>query len=374
MNNRLLLALLLVWTALMTSGCYDRIDMEEQTTSFLLGLDLDQQNRLIVYSTNPVFGKRGGKQSQVIVQRADTIRKSRELLEAHTLGFLSFRKVQILLLGQRLLEHDDWFRLLDVLLRDTKNPLTQRVVAYNGPLSDIIDINPPDQPMLPLLLRWMVDTKSAHSETVRTTFQELDRQMYEKGVTPYISSVILDKKKDVVLHGTTLLDKKGKFAASLDMPETVLLQILQKRADQPVSLTIRIPGEARSGILDTDRLSFETEKVKTKISTSYSENRFQFAIDVSMPITLTERLYPYDVKEQGKRLEQVIAEQLQLKFQNVIRTVQVNKIDPLGLGLYARAYAFDRYQQVSDRWGAELAKADIGVTVKVRIRSVGPVK
>jgi Ger(x)C family germination protein len=373
MINRRSLLMLLV-AAIVVTGCYDRVDLEEQTSSFLVGIDLDQQNHLLVYSTNPVFSQHVDKKSQEIGVRAGTLRQSRGMLEARTLGLLSNRKVQIILLGKRLLEHENWYRLLDVFLRDTKNPLTQRVVSFNGAISDIIDLNPQDQPMLPLMLLGMVDSKSARSESVKTTFQELDRQMFESGVTPYISGVGLDKNKEIVMFGTTLLDKKGKYALSLSIPETILLQILQKNAKKPVSFTLHIPGEAKSGPFHTDRLSFNSERIKTKIKIAYREDRFRFGIDINMPITLTERLYPYDVREQGKRLENLIAEQMQTKFENLIRTLQAQKIDPIGLGLYARAQEYGHYKKVQEQWGEALAKADIQVAVNVTIRSMGPVK
>lgn len=371
---RSLLILLAVVTAFVVVGCYDRVDLEEQTSSFMAGIDLDQQNNLLVYSTNPVFSRHAEEKSQKIGVKAGTLRQSRGMLEARTIGFLSNRKVQIILLGKRILEHEDWYQILDVFLRDTKNPLTQRVVAFDGAISDLVELNPKDQPLLPIMLRGMVDSKSARSESVKTTFQELDRQMFESGVTPYISGVALDQHKEIVMFGTMLLDKKGKYASSLSIPETILLQILQKNTKRPVSFTLHVPGESKSGPFHTDKLSFNAENIKTKIKTSYGEERFRFGIDIHMPITLTERLYPYDKNEQGKWLEDLIAEQMQAKFEKLIRAVQAQKIDPIGLGLYARAHEYGQFKKVREHWGEALAKADIQVAVSVTIRSMGPIR
>ncbi|MBP1995137.1 Ger(x)C family spore germination protein [Paenibacillus eucommiae] len=374
MNKLTFLFMLLAAVITLVTGCYDRVDLEEQTSSFLVGFDLDDENKLITYATNPVFSNQAEKKSQEIGVIADTPRQSRAKLEARTFGFLSYRKVQIILIGKRLLQQENWYELMDVILRDPKNPLTPRIVAFNGALSEIIDLNMKDQPMLPLLLRGMVDSKSARSETVQTTFQELDRQIYEKGVTPYISEVILDKEKEIVMNGTTLLDHKGKYKATLSMPETVVLQILQKQVKSAASITLRIPGKSKTGPFDTDRLSFNAEKIKTKISTSYSQDRFHFGIEIKMPIVLTERLFAHDVQTRGKQLESMIAKQMKEKFESLIRLIQKNKIDPIGLGVYARAYQYKPYSKVKEHWGEALAKADIQVDVKVMIRSMGPVK
>lgn len=374
MRVRLRLLLLLAVAVAVFSGCYDRVDLEDQTSSLLSGIDLDGDGNLVLYVSNPVFSRHVAKKSQEIGVEAGTLRQSRSALEARTLGYLSYRKVQIILIGKRILEHEDWYRLLDVMMRDTKNPLTQRMVAFNGELSELVNLHPKDQPMLPMLLRGMVDTKSARSETVKTTFQELDRLIYEKGITPYMSEVVLDNNKEVVMSGTTLLDNKGKYAASLNVSETILLRILQNDVKRPVSFTIHLPGHSQSGPFETDRVSFNAESVKTKIDTSYDEKRFKFGIDVRMSISLTERLLPIDAQKQEERLERLLAEQMKGRFERLIRTIQTHQIDPIGLGLYARAYENSRYKEVQERWGEALAKADIQLSVKATIRSMGPVK
>jgi len=374
MSKRFPVLILLTVALVVVSGCYDRVDMEEQTSSFMVGIDLDADNNLIVYTSNPVFTSHVEKKSQEIGLKAGTLRQSRGMLEARTLGFLSYRKVQIVLIGKRILEQEDWYRLMDVIIRDAKNPMTPRIVAFNGSLSEIINLNPKDQPILPVFLRGMVDTKSARSETVKTTFQELDRLFYEKGVTPYLSELVLVKNKELVMDGTTLLDKKGKYAASLSIPETILLRILQKNVQRPVSFTIRIPGVSKSGPFDTDRISFNAENVRTKISTSYREHRFKFGIKIVMPVSLTERLFPFDAQKKGRQLETLIAKQVQDQIESLIRKIQTRKIDPIGLGLYARAYENKRFQEVQDSWGEAMAKADIQVSVNVTVRSMGPIK
>ncbi|MDF2725863.1 MAG: germination protein Ger(x)C family [Paenibacillus sp.] len=346
-----------------------------RSSSFLIGIDLDNRNELTLYASSPLFGSSHvERSSQEIELHADTIRQSRGKLEARTFGYLSYRKVQIILIGKRILEHKDWYSMLDVIMRDTKNPLTQRMVMYDGSLSEIVNMNLKEKPMLPLLLRGMIESNSLRSETVKTTLQELDRLMYEKGITPYMSEVALDKGKDVYIKGTTLLDKEGKYAVSLTVPETLLLHVLQNEVKSSISFTVRIPGYSRTGPFDTDRVSFNAEDVKTKVSASYGDGRFKFKLDIRMTLNLTERLIPIDLQKEGKRLEQLIDEQMKGRFEKLIQTIQTHRIDPIGLGLYARAYEYRRYKEVQDHWGEALSDADIQLSVKTSIRSMGPVK
>ena len=230
MNKRVLFVLLIMMMMAIAAGCSDRLDLEDATNNLAIGLDLDNENNLLVYMKSPVFSRNVKKHTTEIKVKADTIRKAREEIDERSPSVITGRKVQVVLIGKRILEHEDWFPILDVFFRDTKNPLMPRVIAVDGSVSDMIYLNPKDQPSLSLLLRGMVDTKSARSETVKTTLQKLHWQINEKGVTPYISEIQLDKSKRIMLTGISLLDHKGKYALSLSAEETVLLQILNKNA------------------------------------------------------------------------------------------------------------------------------------------------
>ncbi|WP_261807857.1 Ger(x)C family spore germination C-terminal domain-containing protein [Paenibacillus sp. N3.4] len=139
-------------------------------------------------------------------------------------------------------------------------------------------------------------------------------------------------------------------------------------------MTLSIPGNPKPGTFDTNKISIGTNKVKTKIKTSYLEGKFHFDIEIKIAAGLTERYFPYDMKKNGKQLEKMAGEQVQKQMENLIKKIQENKIDPIGLGLYARANEYSRYVKVEDHWGEALAEADIHVSVKVGIASWGPVK
>ncbi|KRE67825.1 Ger(x)C family spore germination protein [Paenibacillus sp. Soil750] len=374
MNKRPLYLFLMIMMLAIAPGCSDRLDLEDSTNNLALGLDLDNENNLLVYLHSPSYGRDIKKKTLEVEVKSQTIRQSREEQDQFAPGVITGRKVQVMLIGKRILEHEDWFPILDVFFRDMKNPLTPRIIAFDGSISDIIYLQPKDQPMLPLLLRGMVDTKSARSETVKTTLQNLHWQMYEKGVTPYISEIQLDKTNQISLAGVTLLDHKGKYATSLSTEETILLQILNRNAKKTVSLTLPIPGEKKSGPFHTDHLSISVQGMKTKIKASYNQNKFRFDINIKMPAGLTERLFPFDVRKNGKELEKMISAHVQKQFENLIKNFQKHQIDPIGLGLYARAHEYRQYKKVEDHWGEALSEADIHVSVKVILGSMGPMK
>ncbi|MFD0681355.1 MULTISPECIES: Ger(x)C family spore germination protein [unclassified Paenibacillus] len=374
MSKRLLYVGFIIMVIICLAGCSDRLDMEDATFPLALGLDIDDNDKFHIYITNPVFNKNVKKKSHEISEPAHTLRQSRVQQDAHSPGVFQGRKFQVILVGNRLLQHKDWFRMLDVIFRDSRNTVTDRVIAIDGPVSEIIYLNPDDQPYLPLLLRGMVDTKSARSETVKTTAQELHREIFEKGITPSLSGVKLDENKKIQLTGTTLLDHLGKYSTALETQETVLLNILQNKTSRSVNLTLPIAGITKKGPFDRDRVSVSTGKIKTKIKTSHKQNKFLFDVHIQMEVVLSEVLFQVSVRKAGGDLEKWISEQIQKETVALIRKIQSHKIDPVGFGLYARAYQYRNYKKAEDHWGQELADADIKVSVKVSIQAMGPVK
>lgn len=352
------------------SGCTDRMNLEDAAFSLLMGYDLDEEDNLTVYVINPIFGENTRKDSQELATKTETLRLGREVLDTRSSGQTVGTKLYILLVGKHLLQHEDWFHMLDNFYRDPKNSISAKVVVSDKPLSEMIFLDKKDHPLLPHFLRELVESKSARLKTVNTNLKELHRQMYEKGITPALSEIDLNDRDEIIMKGTALLDKKGKFTVSLNNQESALLQILQKTS-KTADLTVSIPDQPKNGIFTINKVSFTTDKTKTKIRTSWQENKYRFDIQINMSIVLTELLFPYDVESEGGKMNQIISDQLQTQFENMIKKFQRHKVDPVGLGLYARAYYYEHYKRVEDHWGETLADADVKVSVKAAIKGIG---
>ena len=246
--KRLLFIPLVSLLVLILPGCWDRTDLEDMSFVLVVGLDLDQDNNLLIYNMVPVRHKEAKEKEIAVTVRALSLRESRGKLDDMFEGAASGRKLQTILLGKRLLKHEDWFPLLDVLFRDTKNAITADVVFVNGPVSQVIYSRFPEIPHLSLHLYDMIKTANKRHETVMTTLHELHRQMYEKGITPAISDLEMDEKLE--LRGTALLNEKGKYVDSLRVQENVLLMILQKQIKKELPLTLQLPQMKKAAVAE----------------------------------------------------------------------------------------------------------------------------
>ncbi|TMV47419.1 Ger(x)C family spore germination protein [Paenibacillus mesophilus] len=370
--NRKSRLVLLVLLALSLSGCGggDRKDLEDLTIVLIVGIDLDENNNVIFYESSPVFSKEAKDKEEQYGVKAMTFREAREKFDTKVTALTVGGEIELVLLGKKLLASDDWFRLLDIFYREEKSTVSARVVAVDGPVKDIIYEKAENKPRLPLHLTKLIDTSYRRNLTVKTTLQELRRQVTDKGLTPSISEI--KKGKGLELKGTALLDERGKYALPLGIEENALFHILMGRRVGEMTITISIPDAERStGKIETNKLSFMAERISTNTRSSYEKGRFHFDLNASLGVNMVERLFADDPSID---LERIIAEQLRMKLKALIAKFQAHRIDPLGLGMYARAFHYKEWKQVQEHWGEELAKSDINVSVKVEIKKKGAVK
>ncbi|PFO63083.1 Ger(x)C family spore germination protein [Bacillus cereus] len=367
MKQKILFSVLI--PLLLFTGCLDQMNVEDVTLTLILGLDLDENGDLKVYLSSPVFNKEAKIKEEQYGVKSVTVRNSREKFDTMAMALTSGSKTQLILIGKRLLKQKKWADYLDPFYRDPKNTVTTRIVAVDGPVSDIIYYTPKNKPRLPIYLTKLIETAHRRNVTAKTTLQDFHNQTKEKGMTASITA--LKKNKNIKLTGTALLDEQNRYKLTITPKENLLLSILQNNIEGEFPFTIAVPLQTESK--EKHWISFSTQGTKVKTSVQY-KNHFMFNINVHMRITISERLFPFNVRNNGGELEKSIEKQLKSDLEGLIKKIQKAEIDPIGFGVYARAYAYKDWKGVQKQWGEALSKADVKVNVHVKIGGMGTIK
>ncbi|PEF50428.1 MULTISPECIES: Ger(x)C family spore germination protein [Bacillus cereus group] len=351
------------------TGCFDQRNIEDVSLTLVLGLDLDRNNNLLVYMSSPVFNKEAKVKEEITGVKSVTVRNSRDKFDATVMALTSGSKTQIFLVGKRLLKQKNWMKYLDPFYRDPKNTVTSRVVAVDGPVSDVIYYTPKDKPRLPLYLTKLVETAALRNITVKTTLQDLHEQLVDKGITASITE--MKKKNRIWVTGTELLDEKGRYKLTLEPDENKLLRILQQRITGEFSFTMPIKLESDSQ--DKDWISFTAYSIKVKTKVRY-DNKFIFNTNIKMKVAVTERLFSFNTRRDAAKLQKAIETKLEADIKQLTKKIQAANIDPIGYGRYARSYTYPEWKKVQNEWNRELAKGDINIKVNVEIGAMGTIK
>lgn len=368
--KRLIFTMIIVNLCL--SGCFDKNDIEDVSLSLLVGIDLDDQNNLIISSSSPVFNKEAKMKEEFFESRAKSLRQSREQEDKTFIALTSRGKTQVILVGKKVMEHKHWDKILDPILRDPKNTANAKVVRVDGKAAEIVRFKPKDKPRLPIYLKKLIETTSERNITINTTVQDLRRITDDKAMTASITN--MHKNKKILIVGTALLNQQGEYKISIGPDENKLLNILQKNNKGQFLFTFKAFNHNKNNIFSSKSYSFFAQKVSVKVKPSYVTDRFDYRINVKMRAVLTERLFEVNGKRDEKRFKEDIEKQLEKRFNHFIKKFQKEKIDPVGLGHYARAYEYEHWKKSSEHWGDELAKANIKIKVDVTIASEGATK
>lgn len=365
--------LLLVMVTACLSGCMDRIDLEDATITLMAGIDLNEKNEILFYLSSPVFSKEAKKKSEEFGVKADTFREARVRLDEVVTGITLPGKIQVYILGKRLLKHPEWFRYLDVVFRDARSTVNSRMVVYDGDVHELFHFNPKDKPRLALHVTKLIDTAARRNVTVKTEAQELHRQILEKGITP----ILTEMKKDnqvVKVMGIALLSGKGTYVKLIEPPEATLLLLMLDGKQGDVAMSFLLPEHQERGKIIKSKVSIIVKDVSNKVETSYRDGRFHFTVRQKMKISIAERMFPFDMEKGYKQMEREIEEELRKSYSKLIQKCQKSATDPFGFGMHARAYEYEEWKKVKDNWTKEFTRASVQIIPEVSIKGNGVVK
>lgn len=364
---------LCVLALILLPGCADRAYLEEQQILLVLGMDMERDDTLVVYASSPVFSQEAQKKYNITSSDTKSFRQSRKILDSMSIGNIGAGKVQNFLIGKRLLEKRDAFHYLDSFFRDPKNEINGNVLVVNGNVRDIMNMNMKDKGRLGVVLREQVDNTYDNRQTVATTLQQFHRQINDPGLTPHMPQIRAGKN-EIIVEGTALLSRKGRYVSSLNAEESSLLLLLQNDTGGTIPLTLVLPSKELRVQPEILRVTIGISKANPQISAKFKRNRFVFDIKMNVSMSIRERPFAFDTEKKVKLLERAIQKQLKRELDVLVKKLQKHKVDPIGLGTYAQVQQYNKWKKVQKNWGEAFSKADVNISLKAKILSFGIVK
>ncbi|MEB9673858.1 MULTISPECIES: Ger(x)C family spore germination protein [Bacillus cereus group] len=346
------------------------VPIEDTSFTLAFGIDINHKGELIFYSSNPVFNMEAKETKEILKIKAQTGKQVQEEIDKRTTGLNILSKIQVVLIGKNLLSYRDWPSLLDFMYRDFKSAVTPLLIVVDGPVSEVMYFSPKNKPRISLHLKSLITSAKLRGITVGTSLQEFHRQLFEKGITPTLPNI--KKSKEIFLTGSKLLTKDGLYKTSLNTKETSLLQILQSKKVSYFS-NLTYSKSTKSHVIP-EVLSFVGRNQKTRVTSVYRNGKFKFNYHIYMKITLSECTNCFKKELNHSQLEHLIKKNLEKQFQMLIKKIQNHKIDPIGLGIQARAFHNEKYKQVQNKWGETLSNANIGISLHIELENVGAIK
>ncbi|MED4641701.1 Ger(x)C family spore germination protein [Bacillus cereus] len=358
-------------------GCSQRVPLEKVSLILLIGLDRAPNGQMKVGTSIPLFHHKQPKSTIEHWTQASTVYTGFSKIDTKLTGFMTASKAEIILIGKKLTQEANWLQELDSSYRDPYATINAKVVLVDGPVEEIFTINKPDKPSLPSYISSVIESSIQNNQSVSSTIQQLMREQNEEGMTQIVP-VIKKTKNEIDTIGIALLDRQGKFSTRIPKKDVKFFNLINKSKNTGrMILHLALPPKKSNKKTNT---SIFVQNATRKIDVAFQNGKFVFNLDINANVALVEKTNAnlmeehYDNKKNINNLENAIEKEINKELQNMLDEIQQNKIDPIGLSLYARAFQYKEWKKVKGDWLQALEEAKINVKTHVKIKDTGTIR
>ncbi|MEK3720240.1 Ger(x)C family spore germination protein [Paenibacillus sp. FSL H8-0034] len=369
------------------SGCWDRKELN--ATSLITGIAIDKgelkkykltTESIIETEINP---KTGGKATPSIIfsLEGDMIA---ELVNRLNIGFTrssTYSHVQVIVISEKVAK-EGLLEFIDFLDRNREIRNEYNLIIAKGvPASDVLKVSYPLQKSSSFKLKAQLETMfKDYGGDPQSTIKNFVSSLISKGREPVLTAV--------TIRGDA---EKGKRKSNMETIEPDAMVLL--------SGTAIFKGERLQGYLDVDDTRYylwtqnkikstsitapcgENKLITVHIFNSHSKVKSYYKDDkpfIQISVTLEAKMDGTQCRDDMRKLEtfnhyqSLIEERVKAGIKGIIEKAQKKySSDIFGFGEVMNRQDYHNFKRVKEKWNSEFAKADIDVTVDVKMRYTG---
>ncbi|PGD07802.1 spore gernimation protein XA [Bacillus wiedmannii] len=358
-------------------GCSQRIPLEKVSLILLIGLDKTPNGDIKVGTSIPLFQHKQQKSTIEHWTHASTVYTGFSKIDTKLTGYMTASKAEIILIGKKLAQEANWLQELDSSYRDPYATINTKVVLVDGPTEEIFKIHKPSKPSLSSYINGVIESSIQNNQSVSSTIQQLMREQNEEGMTQAVP-IIKKTKNEIDTVGIAFLNRKGKYLTHIPKKDVKFFNLINKpKSNGRMILHLALPPKKSNKKTNT---SIFVQNATRKVDVDFQNGKFIFNFNIYANVALIEKTNAnlikghYDNKTNINNLKSAIQKEINNNLQNMLNQIQQNKIDPIGLSLYARAFQYKEWKKVKGDWLQALAKAKINVKTHVKIKDTGTIR
>lgn len=361
--------ILIILTAMFTTGCWDAVDVKKYDIAIMAGYDYvgsKGQGKFMIYANFPVFGEAKEK-SGVLEFEGKTPGDSRIDRFNKTARILTAGDLKAVLVSKHLASRgtEDMF---DILFRNPVLGGTPKFAVFDGRIKDMIYIIPRQHRTVGKHIIDLLDNSPKGNFIPDEDIHNFRVNVITPGFNPVLPVIELYDKDKFKVSGAALF-KKYKMVAIVNADDMRLLTLLRgekKNGDILFELKDK-KGEIK-------RITFEgfnSRSVKAKIE----DNRLVFEIEIKLKGTVVEALTNFQFagkEEHLKMAKEALEKKVQSECESFAEDLQNKyRVDAILLGKSARAKWPELVED--EDWDEIFCNSEIRVNVKVMIEGAGEV-
>ncbi|PEQ45929.1 spore gernimation protein XA [Bacillus cereus] len=358
-------------------GCSQRIPLEKVSLILLIGLDRTPNEDIKVGTSIPLFHHKQQKSTIEHWTQASTVYTGFSKIDTKLTGYLTASKAEIILIGKKLAQETNWLQELDSSYRDPYATINAKVVLVDGHAEEIFKIHKLSKPSLSSYINGVIESSIQNNQSVSSTIQQLMREQNEEGMTQTVP-IIKKTNNEIDTVGIAFLNRRGKYLTHLPKKDVKFFNLINKpKSNGRMILHLALPSKKSNKKTNT---SIFVQNATRKVDVTFQNGKFVFNLDINANVALVEKTNSnlikgyYDNKKNIYNLKSAIQKEINNNLQNILNEIQQNKIDPIGLSLYARAFQYKEWKKVKGNWSQAIAESKINVKTHVKIKDTGTIR
>lgn len=318
-------------------GCWDQKIYERIGFILQLGLELDQDDKLLYTVTIPIIGPDIKGKVDVFTTSRSLLREGREEVRHVAAKTVEGGKTQHIYFSKQLAEKGI-NQFLEIFWRQSENPLLANVIVVDGSPKELMEYSAKfeNKPIPATYVNDLLVSARQNSYIPETRIYDFTILSYAKTIDP-ITPFLRYNQEQIEIAGTTLFSG-DKMVGQINTYKSGILQALMG-TDQNISYAYHDPDEQKdpSQVKEGAALLIKGVKRKIKIDTNSETPKIDIKLDLKASLSEYEIGSGMDNPENKKRLEKKVAQSIQKDCKEVLKYLQEIGSDPLGIGEMIRA-------------------------------------
>ncbi|KIL34170.1 hypothetical protein SD71_21095 [Cohnella kolymensis] len=377
-NSAFRIGLLLLVSALLLTGCWDRREINDVAFILTTAIDLEPDGKIRVSMQIPLAGQLGGpggggggsggdKTYYIDSETGNTIRDAIAKVQARSARRLYSAHRRVIIISEALARKYGIREAFEAIARFPENRITAYMIISKGKAADLVNTDPKLERFSGEAIRELAKSQGRIVINIKNVAQALSNPNTDP-LLLYMGVKETEGSKDKAAQPEVLgyaHFRQEKMVDAFEGPKSNAVNWL-RREPQPYDYDIRY-GKGS--------ISLEVTEGRTIIEPQFSnDGSISFNVRVMGRVAVMENLSGADLTSTRafRGVRRAAAERIRENLMDTIRQAQQRKTDPFQLGMqiwrdYPRIWK-DRYE---NNWRDKLSEANFDLDVQVDIVQIG---
>ncbi|QDQ03006.1 Ger(x)C family spore germination protein [Lysinibacillus fusiformis] len=351
---------IMLLVVVLLAGCWDERLYKNSSVVTLVGVD----GYIGEYTGYYAYPKTTANQSEIMIIESTGLspRDVRDKANMKIEQTLDLSELSTILISDKTVKAP-LYDILDIYFRDPQNPITIKIAITEGDVKPYMD-----------LTKNLADSAGGYYQ--RFIESSEDNTIYPKLDLQTVGSLLFDNAIDNAIPYIKMNDTENRAEAAgvalfsgstftgevLDSKQSLIMLLLMNQASQHARITYMLT-------LDDKEIPITSEVIHIKRKWTVNEAlktiKMNYTIDIEVDEFSHDKLYESNIRDD---VQAMLQKKVQADFEEVLKILQEQKSDTLGIGRHIRSY---HPKMFKEDWHEQFASLTLEPKVKVKIIRTG---